>query len=176
MTTENATQTELDKDGFLPTDGPVTDNSPQQPAAQEQPGFEAPKKRRGRPPKNPDVQSESIPKGSATGAGTAKKKAASKTYTASDRVVMGKQLAGMHQMVAMMTGLPELAMSEEEGTMLADAIVNVAEQYDLAIDGKTGAALQLAMTAAMIYGPRALAIRARAQMAKQAAEQNVVAG
>lgn len=95
-----------------------------------------------------------------------KPKAAKKAYTADEIGVMGRQLVGIHVMVAQITRIPEVAISEEEGQLLAQSIVNVADQYDLALDGKTGAALQLFMTAAMIYGPRAFAVRARAAKAQ----------
>lgn len=79
---------------------------------------------------------------------------------------LGKQLAGIHQMAAMLTGMPELAIHEQEGVMLAGGILGVAEQYDLSIDGKTGAALQLLAAAAMVYGPRLMQINARMKQAK----------
>lgn len=90
-----------------------------------------------------------------------------KVYSVDEIALMGKQLVGLHIMVAQISGMGELAIGDQEGFLLAQSIVNVADQYDLAIDGKTGAALQLAMTAAMIYGPRALAIRARARQPNQ---------
>lgn len=133
------------------------------------------KRGRGRPPKNPGAASpnKETPTGSAPRRGRPPK-SDKKVYSIDEIKLMGKQLTGLHIMVAQIGGLPELAISEQEGELLAQSIINVADQYDLAIDGKTGAALQLAMTAAMIYGPRALHIRARvaAQKQQQAAPES----
>lgn len=133
----------------------------------ETPDTEPPvRRRRGRPPKNPDaaLNKETPAAGAKRGP---KPKAAKKVYTSSEIELMGKQLCGLHIMVAQISGMPEMAISDQESLILAQSIVNVADQYDLALDGKTGAALQLAMTAAMIYGPRALSIRARKMQAQR---------
>jgi hypothetical protein len=130
------------------------------------------KRGRGRPRKNPEA--EPVTARAATKKTAAKKTTAKKTYTSDDITLMGKQLCGLHIMAAQMTGIPEIAIGEEESQLLAQSIVNVADQYDLAIDGKTGAALQLVLTAAMIYGPRVLAVRARAAQARAQAAGDVV--
>lgn len=70
----------------------------------------------------------------------------------------GKQICGIHLMIAMVTGLEEIQLSETEGVQLATAVMDVADQYNLEIDGKTGAAIQLLAACAMIYAPRALMI------------------
>lgn len=129
------------------------------------------RRRRGRPPKNPDaLGNKETPTGTAPKRGRPAK-TDKKVYSVDEIALMGKQLTGIHIMVAQIAQLPEMQISEQEGVLLAQSIINVADQYDLAIDGKTGAALQLAMTAAMIYGPRAMAIRSRA---KQAQANNTV--
>ena len=148
---------------LAPENEPVIDNAP-------------PVKRgRGRPPKNASAstQKETVT-GEAPRRGRPPKSGSKKVYSADDISLMGKQLVGLHIMIAQISGMPEMAIAEQEGALLAQSIVNVADQYDLAIDGKTGAALQLAMTAAMIYGPRALAIRARARAATQNVPENGV--
>lgn len=127
----------------------------------------APKKRRGRPPGSGTKKSaEQIEAGNEKpgAAKPGKRKAAS--FDSATIAMMGKQLAGMHQIAFMATGIPEVVISEAEGIMLAQGICNVCEQYNLSIDGKTGATLQLAFTAAAIYGPRALSVRARAMRAQ----------
>lgn len=138
--------------GFTPPPG---DNSAQE--------FTPPKKRRGRPPKDPSKIKEGIPSGSSAAAKTAAKK---NKYSAADAVVMGQQLVGVHKLTAMMTGIPELEISEPEGQALAGSVINVCNQYDLEIDGKTGAFIQLFATAAMIYTPRYVMIRKKMAVAK----------
>lgn len=90
-----------------------------------------------------------------------------------DAAAMAKQLVGVHTLMAMVTGLPELQISEPEAENLAAAVTNVCEEYGLSISGKTGAAIQLAAACAMIYGPRALMINARIQQAKAQAARDV---
>lgn len=113
---------------------------------------------RGRPPKNPG-ESGNAPKKESVSGGSSKAKKAAK----SGGGVTGEQLMGIHQMLFVFTGqqFPEINLAAPEAQMLASSINEVCNQYDLSIDGKTGAFLQLAGTAAMIYAPRYLAIRVR---------------
>lgn len=113
---------------------------------------------RGRPPKNPG-ESGTAPKKESVSGGASKAKKSSKQSGG----VSSAQLMGIHQMLFVFTGqqFPEIQLHETEANMLAESINGVCEQYDLSIDGKTGAFLQLAGTAAMIYAPRYLAIRSR---------------
>jgi hypothetical protein len=85
-----------------------------------------------------------------------------------------KQLKGIHALAAnllpirMPDGKLLLELSDTEATQLANAITGVAKEYDLALDGKTGAAIQLLAAAAMIYGPRVYVIqKMRVQMKQQ---------
>lgn len=84
-----------------------------------------------------------------------------------DSTALAKQLQGLHTLGAMLTGIPEMQILPEEAALLADAVKNVAEEYDLELSGKTGAAIQLLATAAMIYVPRLLQVRQRAMQAAQ---------
>lgn len=169
MTTENQPQ-ETDENGFLKTDTPIVD-----PAA---PQTQAPKKRgRKSNEERARIAAEQLEAGGPAATGTApRKKAANrKSYTTADIGAMAKQLVGLHQIGAMMTGIPEIQISEQEAAALSAAIVNISEQYDLAIDGKTGALIQILGTAAMIYVPRISLINARAKankVARQQAAQN----
>ena len=144
--------------------GADTESSAIEPTVDDAPPV---KRRRGRPPKDANApQKESV--GGAAPKRGRPAKSDKKVYSLDEIALMGKQLVGLHMMVAQIGGLPELQLADQEGLLLAQSIINVADQYDLAIDGKTGAALQLAMTAAMIYAPRALAIRARARQQQAA--------
>lgn len=130
------------------------------------------KRGRGRPPKSAsnETQKETVT-GAAPKRGRPAKGASKKTYTVDEIGILGKQLVGIHQMVFMMTQIPETQLSDPEGLMLAQSIVNVADQYDLEIDGKTGAAIQLLATAAMIYAPRAIAFKRRVAQPQPQTEQ-----
>lgn len=136
------------------------ENHPQQPEA-------AAPKRRGRPPKAPSLEQEKI---EGAGAATAAPKPSRKKQSrgAADVGALAKQLVGIHQMASMLTGIGELQISEGEAQMLAGGVLGVAEQYDLSIDGKTGAAIQLLAAAAMVYAPRAMHIMAKAKKAREA--------
>lgn len=122
------------------------------------PQIEPPKKRRGRPPKNPELSEEKI------GADTGAKK---RTYKKSandapiDSANLAKQIQGVHMAAATITGLRELVISEGESIMLAESLCAVSREYGLAISGKTGATIQLIAAAAMIYAPRFIVINER---------------
>jgi hypothetical protein len=135
------------------------------------PETDPPKKRRGRPPKNPQLQQETVTPGAKAKPGPKAKK----TIYGSDEIgIMGRQLVGVHQIVAMVTGIPEIVIQEPEANLLAQSVANVANEYGLEIDGKTGASIQLFMTVAMIYGPRFLQFRARSKQAQQNAQSQHV--
>lgn len=112
-----------------------------------------PRRRRGRP----------------AGSGT-KTEGAKKTNSrkAADLDAFAKQVQGIHQMLAMMTGFGEVALSDVESKMLATSLNAMSEEYGLSLDGKTGAAIQLLGTAAVIYLPRAMVIRAKVAAAAEA--------
>lgn len=130
--------------------------------------IETPKKRRGRPPKMPDAVTIENEK-------TAPTKPKRKTTKSA---IDGKQVAGLHAVASHLTGLPELMISEAEGTMLADALQAVATEYGLELSGKAGAAIQLFSAAAVIYLPRLASIankRKAAMVAKNNQAQNEIA-
>ena len=150
----------------------VAEMSVQEPASIEQtPSGEPPKKRRGRPPGSGKKTPEQI-EGGGTEAPASKPSNRKASTSNEQRALMGKQLVGIHKLAAMVTGLPELMINDVEGDMLAHAVANICDEYGLAVDGKTGATLQLLGTAAMIYGPRAIAVMQRAHAEKQQRQQN----
>lgn len=121
---------------------------------------------------DPEIQAEGpAPKRRGRPAGSnAKKTGETPRKTASrksdDVAAMARQICGLHQMASMVTGLPELVISEQEGFMLAKGVDAMAEEYGLALSGKTGAAIQLFGAAALVYLPRMLLIKARAAKVK----------
>ena len=73
-----------------------------------------------------------------------------------DAAALGQQIVGVHSMMAIVTGIPELEINEGEGKLLAEACISVAEEYGIAVSGKVGAAIQLFAACSFVYGPRAL--------------------
>lgn len=140
-----------------PQSGPEIDVQPAQP-----------KRGRGRPPKNPPGETgpqKEDPSGTST-TSTAKPRKAKGGKI--DTVNLAKQLVGLHELACMATGnqFPELRIREDEAQMLAGGISSVCEHYDLSIDGKTGAFLNLFAAAAMVYAPRIMSIRHRVNAAR----------
>lgn len=138
----------------------------------------APKRRRGRPTDAERALRENIAPGTGSGSDTGSggaKRGPKPRAKGSDVGTLAKSLVGIHQLVAMVTGIPEAQLNEAEGTALAEGVCAVCEEYGLAINGKTGAAMQLFGACAMIYGPRLFHFKMR--MAQQRAQaENMVNG
>jgi hypothetical protein len=133
-------------------------------------------KRRGRPPKNPPADGNPQPVGeklNTSGArrGRPKNKV---SYSDGDISELGKQITGLHQLAALATGIPELVISEKEGQVLGAAMANVAQEYGLSLDGKTGALLQLVAACGMVYVPKYFQLRGRIAQVKAQREQEGV--
>lgn len=144
--------------------------------ADEAPTVSAPKKR-GRPPKNPPANGEANPVSESEAAvkgrpGRPKKKG-KVNFTGDDLSVLAKQVEGLHQLMALATGIPELAIKTEEAQLLGGAIAQVAQEYDLEMSGKTGAMLQLIAVCGMIYVPKFGALKSRIAENKAQREQKV---
>lgn len=127
----------------------------------------AKKRGRGRPPKAADAS------GTATAEPkkpTAKRKA--KVVVEVDETALAKQIEGLHKVVALMSGLPELALDSLESSMLATSVAAVQREFGMAVSSKTTALIGLVATAGIVYVPRAAAIgqRVRVQKARQQAE------
>lgn len=140
-------------------EAPKLDSQPEQ--------ITPPKKRRGRPPKNP------IPENAIDGEAkpiNEKPKRRSKI----DASAVAKQIQGLHMLAAHATGLSELQISEGESVLLADAVVNMSSEYGLELSGKTGAALQLFAACAMVYLPRFSVINAKMKAKKREKEQQTI--
>lgn len=151
MTVENAQPDgpSLDANGFLagesaPLEAPIT--------------SEPPKPRRGRPPKNPDLAGEKPGQPKTAQAKPVKR---GQKMTQEQMTLLARQLAGLHLMAASITKVGELQISDSDSQVLAQGISAVAEEYGLALDGKTGAALQLFGACAMIYVPRFIMFKQR---------------
>lgn len=126
------------------------------------------KRKRGRPSNEERAAREAagngavpIPPDSATSKNKPGRKPKKVVFSGEQKTAMGKQICGLHMVASMAFGIPELVIEQHEGEMLADAIVAVAEEYGLSMSGKTGAAIQLIGTGAMIYLPRFFAMQRR---------------
>jgi hypothetical protein len=134
-------------------------------------------KKRGRPAlprdKNgnvirPESSVKAEPAKDALGDVPRKKKSDSKRteYTTSQIDLLAKQTVGVHAMLALMTGMPELQINETEGAILARAISAVASEYGVAVSGKAAAGMQMLAACAMVYAPRAIKIAQRVNSEK----------
>ncbi len=132
------------------------------------PEIVTPKRGPGRPRKNPEqVKTESV--GGASGEAKKSKPGKSKLFREEDKTALADQIKGLHEIVAMMTGLPFVAINEKEALMLSHGIVAVAEEYGLSLTGKTGAFIQLLGAAGLVYGPRIFMFKAAQAQARQQA-------
>jgi hypothetical protein len=136
----------------------------------------APVRRRGRPPKNAPGETPAAVEGGAAPAKPRGRPAKKKELTGEQLGTFYKQIAGVHLLAAGMLGIPELQLSEPEAKALGESVMAVCDEYGLSMSGKTGAAVMLLSTAAMIYAPRFFQVRARVMKAQAEHEAaNVVA-
>jgi hypothetical protein len=86
-------------------------------------------------------------------------------------------VAGIHSMLALRTGIEELALSDDEAEKLARAAREVASFYAVlgTLSPEAAAWLNLGQTAAFIYGPRVVAgVLRKKNDAREAAEPEIV--
>jgi hypothetical protein len=67
-----------------------------------------------------------------------------------------RQLEGLHKMIAVLPNLGFMAIHPDEAKILAEAMLAVADEYDIQISGKAGATVQLVAAFGMVYVPRGL--------------------
>ncbi len=157
MDTPESTRAEMNAEQIQqPAPAPDIAQGVEMPAA----GGEPPKRRRGRPPKNPALQEQTVNGDTAAKRGPGRPK---KNPGMSGDELMGlsRQIMGLHMIAAQATGIAELQINETEAGMLATSIDRVSQEYGLSMSGKTGAMLQLLGTAAIIYMPRLGVINAK---------------
>lgn len=77
-------------------------------------------------------------------------------------------------MAALMLRSPELVISKDEATKLAEALRNLMQYYSITPDPRVMAWLQLIGVAAVIYGPRAVLMSQRARAARAQRERGAV--
>lgn len=121
-------------------------------------------RRRGRPPKDANASIKETPISPGDSPPKPKRKRKAKPIDAS---LLSKQIVGLHKVAATMTGLRELEISEFEAMMLAESLAAVSREYDVTLDGKLAATIQLAAAVGVVYVPRIVMIKKRANAAKQ---------
>lgn len=67
-----------------------------------------------------------------------------------------KVLLSSHEKAALLMGVEELALDDDEATMLAESITELLSYYKIKTDGKSGAVLMLGYAIMMVYGSRLL--------------------
>lgn len=92
---------------------------------------------------------------------TNKRKATTARGQKAELEKLGRQAVGAHMMIAGLTGMPELQITEAEGVALAEVLMSGAEEFGFEISGKAGFVIQALATVAMIYGPRLIMIQRR---------------
>lgn len=138
----------------------------------EAPQTVAPKRGRGRPSKAEQQLRESVGAAPTGDTSSGAKRGPKPKGGKSDPGVLAKSLMGIHTVVAMVTGIPEAQLKEEEAQALAEGVCAVCEEYGLAIDGKTGATMQLVGALGMIYGPRIFFYKMRIAQTQAQANAN----
>ena len=84
------------------------------------------------------------------------------------RAQLAKQVAGVHQLIGIAIGQPQLvAISDEQATSLTNAAMDVMQHYDMSISPVAVAWANLAAVCATIYAPKFLMFSAMRKAAKQ---------
>lgn len=110
---------------------------------------------------------EQVPPPADSGAGPKPRRRRSKPV---DTGEMAKKIEGMHMLLSIMTGIPEMQVSIKEAEMLAVAMADVSREFDFAPNGKATAVLTLLGTSAIVYLPRLGLLQAR-MVAKKKQQQ-----
>lgn len=89
------------------------------------------------------------------------------------RAQLAKQVAGVHQLVGIAIGQPQLvAISDEQATSLTNAAMDVMQHYDMSISPVAVAWANLAAVCATIYAPKFLMFSAMRKAARQSQQSH----
>lgn len=73
---------------------------------------------------------------------------------------LATQIVGAHEVVGILTGLPEIcAITQEQGDAMVEAVTNVLAQYKIKPNPKVAAWLSLAGVMGIVYVPKVIAVR-----------------
>lgn len=138
-------------------------------------------KRRGRPFGSTNrtagerLKETPIGTGSAGATSEPETKARRKRFKPVDTTELAKKIQGTHMMLAMMTGINEMQITDMEATMLAASLADVAKEFDMQPNGKAVAVVQLLGTVAILYLPRIAMVKQKAAASKQHARDRAAA-
>jgi hypothetical protein len=80
----------------------------------------------------------------------------------------------LHLGIANVAKVPEFIIDQDESDLLANATVNVLEQFDIKPDPKVEAMFGLIVAAGTVYGPRFYMVKKRRQEEKEKEKKAVV--
>lgn len=115
-------------------------------------------KRRGRQPYPRDADGNII---RPANTGTGKVQAGAKLAVTNDRVQVSNQIQAMHNVVAVLTSVPEVAMTKEEGDKMSSALCAVLDEHGINLNresGRIGLYVTLGITAYTIEKPKLAAL------------------
>lgn len=119
---------------------------------------------RGRPKKNPDETPKEKPSVENTHKPKRRKKGPASQDEIADRA---RAIAAAHATLAFLTKTPEFMLNEQESFALAQANLNLENEFDIQLDGKTMAIITMIGTAFAVYRPRFPAIVNRIKEAQR---------
>ena len=99
--------------------------------------------------------------GASTGASEGKSSRAAKKKSALGVEGLASIMANLTLMVAAATKVPEVVLSNDETTLISDAVENVAQYYDFSLNSKAVAWTNLAVTVGGIVGAHVVAYKLR---------------
>jgi len=76
-----------------------------------------------------------------------------------------RSLQGLHKGAAFIAQEPALALEDAEAKMMADALFDIFDEYDIVVNTKLAAAVNLAGATMIVYGPRMALMRRKAMLA-----------
>lgn len=77
-------------------------------------------------------------------------------------------LFSAHAMLAGICGIPEIAIEQDEAKQISKALAGVSEHYNVSLDPKVQAHIELALVLGNVYGPRVVAYGMRKSMQRHA--------
>lgn len=141
-------------DGVAEIGGSPTDNNGVTDGVREESGQDpnstAKPRRRGRPPGS---------KNKVNTAGTGPSETPSAGRVALDVKQLAQKVQGLHAVAATLTGQPILMLQDSEAIVMAQAISDVAQHYNLDFGGPRAAVINLIAVMGMTYFPRVIAMR-----------------
>jgi hypothetical protein len=154
--------TERKRPGRKPGQKNGTGNSPSLLRKREKAGKPAPE-----PTEAEKLEAIAAPKPPAAPAGDnspARRKSAKGVAMGPEK--FARSLQGLHKGAAFVFSEPDLELGDGEAKMVADALFDIFGEYDIVINTKLAAAVNLAGAGLLVYGPRMAKMRAKGAAAR----------